>query len=655
MIYIKISGGGFEIRMRRYERFYLSICLVIVIILSFSITSIASYSNISDIKYSKVNVYAFDATTVSELLEYDGNWYVQDLFYIIESRMVNADNVALVIEEILTDNIFQYQRFEREYRDEQWNYYDSLFNNISFKNGILTIDYNEAGYMYLNAGTTAAILYGNEIDRTVFSCDLINVLDERYNGESGCEADHYGFGQTKRIEKFQIFLDERAVVLSSDATSTERLRAAYGEYSKIIKFMTSTYGNVDEREGMDYYDSKKTGVFKVDLVDFDNDGIPELLIAFKWPAAHDYEAVYYVYGFTNRIVQCYKENTFFGTGGGQSIDLAIGSSNKYILKYGKGRGYTSETYYKLENGEMHIALERSIDENYYTQEDMKRVVNGKDVSDNEYENSIKALNINSIDYETWSYLDKIITSDGVISVINEINEKINLLSKQEEGESRNNEYKSLGYTSGWGEEAIDTAMKYEILPDKFSKDSTNFTLPINRLEFAEIAVKVYEKLTNSRVSEVSIKEFSDTSDINVIKAYNAGIMVGNTEHEFDPYTSLNREQCATAFTRVVKKAINSNWTFENDSKYHLSFEMITLFSDDNDISNWAKESVYFMAANDIIKGIGDNLFAPLNKNSKEEESGYATATREQTLAIAVRIVDNQSTLKNVQLIYLDKE
>ena len=47
-----------------------------------------------------------------------------------------------------------------------------------------------------------------------------------------------------------------------------------------------------------------------------------------------------------------------------------------------------------------------------------------------------------------------------------------------------------------------------------------------------------------------------------------------------------------------------------------------------------------MAANGIIKGYDDNRFAPRNITTEEQAIGYANATREQALAIAVRMVEN---------------
>jgi len=47
-----------------------------------------------------------------------------------------------------------------------------------------------------------------------------------------------------------------------------------------------------------------------------------------------------------------------------------------------------------------------------------------------------------------------------------------------------------------------------------------------------------------------------------------------------------------------------------------------------------------MAANDIIKGTGNNMFSPRATTPEEEARNYATATREQALVITVRMVEN---------------
>ena len=46
-------------------------------------------------------------------------------------------------------------------------------------------------------------------------------------------------------------------------------------------------------------------------------------------------------------------------------------------------------------------------------------------------------------------------------------------------------------------------------------------------------------------------------------------------------------------------------------------------ADDKDISDWAKDSVYFMAANGIVSGTGNNMFSPKAVTSEQQAQGYA--------------------------------
>ena len=66
----------------------------------------------------------------------------------------------------------------------------------------------------------------------------------------------------------------------------------------------------------------------------------------------------------------------------------------------------------------------------------------------------------------------------------------------------------------------------------------------------------------------------------------------------------------------------------------------SIYLDTDSESLPAKDSVYFMVANNIINGVGNNKFAPQNTTSEEEATGYANATREQALIIATRMDEN---------------
>ena len=166
-----------------------------------------------------------------------------------------------------------------------------------------------------------------------------------------------------------------------------------------------------------------------------------------------------------------------------------------------------------------------------------------------------------------------------------------------------------------------------------------------------MCVKLYENVSGQKAIAAAVNPFTDTNDTEVLKSYNTGLMVGVSADKFEPNTLLNREQAATALTRVLKKCYIPGWSFATDGNYTLNFTQPAKFADDDKISDWAKPSVYFMAANNIIQGTGNNLFSPRAVTSAEQATNYASATREQAIIIAARIVDN---LKDKPLDYTEK-
>ena len=195
-----------------------------------------------------------------------------------------------------------------------------------------------------------------------------------------------------------------------------------------------------------------------------------------------------------------------------------------------------------------------------------------------------------------------------------------------------------GEASEWAKDELARADELGLIPETL--EGADLTADITRAEFAAVAVKVYEALANGEAIPAVINPFTDTSDIEILKAYNIGAVNGTSATTYSPNDLLNREQAATMLTRVFKKVSIPGWTLATDSQFALAYEKPTAFADDADISDWAKDSVYFMAANGIINGLGNNKFAPKNVTSADEANGYANATREQALIIAVRMVEN---------------
>ena len=192
--------------------------------------------------------------------------------------------------------------------------------------------------------------------------------------------------------------------------------------------------------------------------------------------------------------------------------------------------------------------------------------------------------------------------------------------------------------SDWAKAELEKAEEMGLIPEIL--DGADLTADITRAEFAAVAVKAYEALANGAAIPAVNNPFTDTSDVEVLKAYNIGAVNGTSATTFDPNALLNREQAAAMLTRVFKKVSLAGWTLATDSQFTLPYEKPALFADDADISDWAKDSVYFMVANGIINGVGNNKFAPKNVTSADEANGYANATREQALIIAMRMVEN---------------
>ncbi len=181
--------------------------------------------------------------------------------------------------------------------------------------------------------------------------------------------------------------------------------------------------------------------------------------------------------------------------------------------------------------------------------------------------------------------------------------------------------------SDWARRELARAELFELIPDRL--DGADMTANITRAEFAAVCVRVYEDLTETTIPPVSENPFSDTSDEDVLKAYAIGAVNGTGESIFEPDALLTREQAATMLARVFKKKEFDAWTLENDAQFPLNYTTEADFSDEALISDWARDSVFFMAEKMIINGMGDGTFSP-----------KGTATREQALLIAARMSDN---------------
>lgn len=172
-------------------------------------------------------------------------------------------------------------------------------------------------------------------------------------------------------------------------------------------------------------------------------------------------------------------------------------------------------------------------------------------------------------------------------------------------------------SSAWAKTEIDKADKYGLLPASLT--GVDYTGPISREEFAELSVKLYQVYTKKTAQPASPNPFIDCTNPEILKSYQLKIVNGTAPNKFEPKASTNREQIAAMLYRAVK-------AMKPDADF--STAGAPIFSDSKSVSNWAVENVKFMSKNNFIGGVGNSRFDP-----------KGTATREQAIAIAVRVYE----------------
>jgi hypothetical protein len=171
--------------------------------------------------------------------------------------------------------------------------------------------------------------------------------------------------------------------------------------------------------------------------------------------------------------------------------------------------------------------------------------------------------------------------------------------------------------SPWAVPELDKAAEYGLITDKI-KDNMNES--ITREEFAEIAVRLYEKITGRSAAYSDMSAFADTRNPEIFKAHSLKIVNGtNLQRKlFSPGQFTNREQIAAMMFRTMQ-AIKPDADFSAGEAGKLI--------DENDVSDWALEPVKFMIKNDFLRGDGGRI------NPK------GTSTREMAVLIAARVYE----------------
>lgn len=170
--------------------------------------------------------------------------------------------------------------------------------------------------------------------------------------------------------------------------------------------------------------------------------------------------------------------------------------------------------------------------------------------------------------------------------------------------------------SSWAVSEIEQAKLYQLTTDKLLG---NYRANITREEFCEIVLKLYESLSGTAAMPYSPNPFTDTTNPQILKAYNLGIVNGKSLNHFEPNSSATRAEISTMLLRAVKKLYPS-----------LSIDIANaiVFADESLIPAFSFEAVKYFNSQGIINGVGNNKFAPT-----------ISMNREQAIALIKRIYE----------------
>ncbi len=171
--------------------------------------------------------------------------------------------------------------------------------------------------------------------------------------------------------------------------------------------------------------------------------------------------------------------------------------------------------------------------------------------------------------------------------------------------------------SSWFEPNYKEIQNLGLLPSSFS--GLDLTKPITRGEMADLAVQAFEKATGNGIEVERTDYFSDTTDANIIKASEYGIVSGYPDGTYRPGNPLTRQE----FFKIVENFCTSGAFNPSASNGSLSG-----FSDAASVSDWAKNAALICVGYGFVQGSSSGSSVKLNPTS--------TTSREEAMTIFLR-------------------
>lgn len=165
--------------------------------------------------------------------------------------------------------------------------------------------------------------------------------------------------------------------------------------------------------------------------------------------------------------------------------------------------------------------------------------------------------------------------------------------------------------SVWAQDEVDAARTKGLI---IAEADQNYKSNISRRLFCALVVNLVETVLGQPVTVTVANPFEDTNEIDIIKAYQLGIVKGVSATRFAPDEFITREQIAVMMMCGARELDELK-----GSTYANVPDVTTItFADQSDISYWALRDVQTARRLGIILGVGGNRINPKGNTTVEQ-------------------------------------
>lgn len=160
----------------------------------------------------------------------------------------------------------------------------------------------------------------------------------------------------------------------------------------------------------------------------------------------------------------------------------------------------------------------------------------------------------------------------------------------------------------WFQSSYDEIVELDLMPASFV--DMDLRQLISRKEFCDFAVNAFEKITGNRLEPTKTDYFTDTTDINIIKAHELGIINGYTDGTFLPGKGITRQEAFQVLLNICTAA-GYKPQIPNSSKLYS-------FSDGTSVASWAADAALVCISHGYVQGDNNNAIRPQASITRQE-------------------------------------